>query len=61
MAAMPELKVGIGFSGEAVIVAILEYATACRETMSQANRDRLDAANIQAIEDWQSFWRGITK
>jgi hypothetical protein len=58
---MPELKVGIGFPGEAVIVAILNYATVCRETMSAANRDRLDTANIQAIEDWQAFWRGLAK
>jgi len=49
------------FPGENLAVAILEYASKCRETMSQANRDRLDALNIQAIEDWQAFWKGLTK
>jgi len=49
------------FPGEAIIVAILEYATKCRETMSQENRDRLDGLNIKAIEKWQGFWEGLGK
>jgi len=61
MAEVPDLKIGISFPGESIVVAILNYATVCRETMSQANRDRLDAVNIQAIEDWQGFWRGLAK
>ena len=49
------------FPGEAIIVAILEYATKCRETMSAENRDKLDALNILAIEKWQAFWEGLGK
>jgi hypothetical protein len=49
------------FPGELVIVAILEYATKCRETMSAENRDKLDALNIKAIEKWQGFWEGLAK
>lgn len=55
--ATPELKVGVSFPGEGIAVAILNYASVCRETMSQENRDKLDALNIRAIEDWQNFWR----
>ena len=59
MANIPDLKVGITFPGETLAVAILEYARVCRETMSETNRNNLDALAIKGIEDWQNFWRGL--
>jgi hypothetical protein len=47
--------------GEAVAVAILEYAKSCRETMSQENRDRWDAVGVGIAEDWRAFWKGLAK
>jgi len=52
---MPDLKIAATFPGELLAVAILEYARACRETMSQENRDKLDALNIRAMEAWMKF------
>ena len=43
--------------GEALLVAIFEFAKTSRETMSQENIDRLDSANISLLEDWIKFWR----
>lgn len=56
---MPDVKIAATFPGELLAVAILEYARACRETMSQENRDRLDAVNIRAIERWANIWEGL--
>lgn len=56
---MPEIKLAATFPGELLAVAILEYATKCREKMSQENIDRLDALNIRAIERWANFWEGL--
>ena len=53
---MPDVKLSATFPGELLAVAILEYARACRETMSQENRDKLDALNIRAVESWMKFW-----
>ena len=58
---MPEFKVDIqaggAFPGEAMIVAIFNYATKVRETMSQENRDRYDAINVAVLEDWRKIWK----
>ncbi len=43
--------------GEAVLVAILEYAKVARETMSQPNRDKWDAHFVAVAEDWRAFWK----
>lgn len=56
---MPEVKFSATFPGELLAVAILEYATKCREKMSKENIDKLDALNIQAIERWNSFWEKL--
>lgn len=53
---MPDIKLAATFPGELLAVAILEYATKCREKMSQENIDRLDALNIRAMEAWMKFW-----
>lgn len=53
---MPDVKIAATFPGELLAVAILEYATKCREKMSQENIDRLDALNIRAMEAWMKFW-----
>lgn len=45
--------------GEALLVAIFEFASKSRETMSQANRDRYDAVQITMLEDWVKFWKSI--
>ena len=46
--------------GESLVTAIFQFATASRETMSQTNRDRLDAIQISMLEDWVKFWRKLT-
>lgn len=56
---MPDIKLSATFPGELLAVAIIEYARSCRDTMSQENRDRLDAVNIRAIERWANFWEEL--
>jgi len=46
--------------GEALVTAIFQFATASRETMSQSNRDRLDAIQISMLEDWVKFWKRLS-
>ena len=56
---MPEdmrITLSAGFPGEALVVAILNYATEVRKTMSQANIDRLDAVNLRFLEAVVSVW-----
>lgn len=45
--------------GEALIIAIFEYAKVCRETMSEENRNRWDALNASIAEDWRGFFKGL--
>lgn len=45
--------------GEALITAILGYASQVRATMDPALVKRLDAITVQQIEDVQALWRSI--
>jgi hypothetical protein len=45
--------------GEAVIVALLNYYTTVRETMSQENRDEWDKRILKIYDDWRQFWVDI--
>jgi hypothetical protein len=56
---MPDVKLSATFPGEGVAIALLEYATKCRETMSQENRDRFDGVMIRSMERWNSFWEKL--
>lgn len=57
---MPQYKFEFNASGvlpgEALLVAIFQYAKEVRQTMSQENRDRFDAVNVQVLEDWRKIW-----
>lgn len=55
---MPEFKLELGSSlpGEALLVAILNYAAKYRETMSQVNRDNFDKLQISQLQGWHNFW-----
>jgi len=57
---MPELKVGVTLPGEAIVVAILQFALKHRETMSQDNRDKWDALQIRMLTRWADFWDRLT-
>ncbi len=46
--------------GEALLVAIFNYATAVRETMTPENRARFDNINLTMIEDWTKFWKKLS-
>lgn len=45
--------------GEALITALIGYATEVRATMDPALMKRLDAITVQQIEDVQTLWRSI--
>ncbi len=56
-----DINVGVQLPGEAVAVALFGYLRACRETMSQQNRDAWDALSIEAYRDWTAMWKGLAK
>ena len=60
-AVVKEIRLNVTGSipGEALVVAILDYAGKQRETMSQENRDKWDALGLQIIEEWRALWRSI--
>ena len=45
-----KIQAGITLPFESVIVAILNYATTNRETMTQPNRDRWDDLGLDLVE-----------
>jgi len=51
-----KLDLNAKLPGTEVLVAIFEYATVVRATMSQENRDRQDALNMAVLEDFRKFW-----
>lgn len=53
---MNEFKLGMVLPGENLLVAIFNYATKVRETMSPENRDKFDSLNIKMLEDWRRLW-----
>ncbi len=58
---MPEpidIKLALAGSipGEQIVVALLNYATAYRQTMSQEHRDAFDQLLLDAIRRWNQFW-----
>ncbi len=54
-----KLNITGSLPGEAVITAIIGYATAVRATMDPALTKRLDAITVQQLEDVQGLWRSI--
>ena len=45
--------------GEGLIIAILNYAQAHRETMSQENRDKYDKITNAMLKGWHNWWVSI--
>jgi hypothetical protein len=57
---MPDLNINATpLPGEAVIAALLNFATAHRATMSQENRDAFDKLHIAMLRGWHNFWVSI--
>ena len=54
-----KLNISGTLPGEALITALIAYATAVRATMDPALVKRLDAITVQQIEDVQGLWRSI--
>lgn len=54
---MPETTVEVAakLPGESLAVAIMNYMTTFRASMSQANRDRMDALLAAAGEGWHNW------
>ena len=44
---------------EGLLVALLNYASTYRATMSQPNRDAVDAIFVQQLQDAQYVWRKL--
>jgi len=53
-----DFKVSGQLPGEALVVAMLNYATTARETMSQANRDNWDNIGYIMLKNWHNYWVG---
>lgn len=55
---LPEFRLSISGSlpGEQAIAAGFHYAEVVRESMSQANRDRIDNLLISSWERWDTLW-----
>ena len=49
----------IKLPGESIGVALINFFNTHRETMSQENRDRLDALFISQLVDLNAVWRGL--
>lgn len=54
-----KLNISGTLPGEALITALIAYATDVRATMDPALVKRLDAITVQQIEDVQALWRSI--
>ena len=56
-----KLNVTATLPGEALIVALINYATEVRKNMDTEMIKRLDTVTVQQIEDLQHVWRGLWK
>lgn len=44
-----------------ILKCILDYLTKFRETMSQTNRDKMDAVYISTLERWERWASAVDK
>ncbi len=56
---MPDLNINASFPGEAIIVALLNYAAERSHDMDPALRKRLDTILVEQVGDLQGVWRAL--
>lgn len=51
---MSEIKIGVTFPGEAIVINVLELIAKYRDTMSQENRDNWDKLGFAIVKAWHN-------
>jgi len=53
---MPDLPIKGELPGEGLVKSVLDFVSCTRESMSEENRNKWDAAGYKLFKAWHNWW-----